>query len=69
MLLNEYEGNLDAKNKRFCVVASRFNDFIVEKLVDGARGMLKKLGATDVDVAWVPGAYKLGPHAPGGPRS
>lgn len=63
MLLNEYEGNLDAKNKRFCVVASRFNDFIVEKLVDGARGMLKKLGATDVDVVWVPGAFEIPPVA------
>ncbi len=60
-----FEGNLEASGKRFAIVASRFNDFIVEKLVSGARGMLSKLGVPDdsVDLYWVPGAYEIPPVA------
>ncbi len=60
-----FEGNLDASGKRFAIVASRFNDFVVEKLVSGARGMLSKLGVPDdsVDLYWVPGAYEIPPVA------
>ncbi len=59
-----FEGNLETSGKRFAIVASRFNDFVVEKLVSGALGMLSKLGVPDdsVDVYWVPGAYEI-PHA------
>ena len=60
-----HEGNLEAKGKRFAIVASRFNDFIVEKLVDGATGMLLKLGVEDADIElfWVPGAFEIPPVA------
>ena len=63
--MNVFEGNLEAKGQRFAIVASRFNDFIVEKLVSGARGMLGKLGVGDdaVDLYWVPGAYEIPPVA------
>ncbi len=55
------EGALSAADRSFALVASRFNDTIVERLVDGALGTLRRLGA-DLDrvtVAWVPGAFEL----------
>ncbi len=60
-----FEGKLETSGKRFAIVASRFNDFVVEKLVSGARGMLSKLGVPDdsVDLYWVPGAYEIPPVA------
>jgi len=47
--------------RRFDVGASRFNQSIVEKLVDGALDALVRHGvaADDVDVVWVPGAWEL----------
>ena len=66
-----YEGKLDAGGKRFAIVAPRFNDFIVDQLVTGARGMLTRLGAQDdaVDIYRVPGAYEIPPVAARAARS
>ena len=55
------EGELDARNLRFAIVASRFNDAVVERLIDGA---LRSLGGHGADPARlelvrVPGAYDL----------
>ena len=46
---------------RVGIVCSRFNEFIVQALLDGAHRGLKKCGvdAKKVDVAWVPGAYEI----------
>ncbi len=46
---------------RFAVVAARFNEPIVKKLVDGALGAFAAAGvaASDVDVQWVPGSFEL----------
>jgi 6,7-dimethyl-8-ribityllumazine synthase len=54
-------GSLDASGLRVAVVAARFNEVIVERLVDGAVGALVRHGAdpADVTVAWVPGAYEV----------
>jgi 6,7-dimethyl-8-ribityllumazine synthase len=43
------------------IVASRFNEFIVEQLLEGALDALKKKGIDDRDIviAWVPGAFEL----------
>ena len=57
-----FEGRLVAPpGARFAVVASRFNDAIVRRLVDGAVEAFARHGADDdaVDVAWVPGAFEL----------
>ena len=55
------EGDLNARDARFTIVASRFNDFIVESLIKGAVSCLRRHGASDsnIDVVRVPGAYEM----------
>jgi 6,7-dimethyl-8-ribityllumazine synthase len=57
----EFAGTPSGEERRFAVVASRFNQAIVEKLVDGALDALVRHGASadNVDVVWVPGAWEL----------
>src|SRR5262245_52072762 len=45
-----HEGGLAATDRRFAIVAARFNDFIVEKLIDGARAALRRAGAANEDI-------------------
>ncbi len=56
------EGGLVDKGGRYAIVAGRFNEFIVEKLVAGAVGALHRHGAEDanIDLVRVPGAFELG---------
>ena len=56
-----YEGSFDATHLRVAVIASRFNEAIVERLVEGALECLEKHGVPDEYVAtvWVPGAFEL----------
>ncbi len=56
-----HEGHLNAQGFRFAVVASRWNDFISSRLVDGALDALERLGADEklVGVYKVPGAFEL----------
>ncbi len=60
-MANIIEGNITAEGLRFAIVASRFNEFITAKLLEGALDMLRRHGATEeaVDVAWVPGAFEI----------
>lgn len=55
------EGAMDAKGLKVGLVASRYNDFITGRLVEGALDALKRHGASedDLTVAWVPGAFEL----------
>ena len=57
----EFAGTPAGQDRRFAVIASRFNQSIVERLVDGALDALVRHGvrADDVDVVWVPGAWEL----------
>jgi 6,7-dimethyl-8-ribityllumazine synthase len=57
----DFSGTPTGEDRRFAVVASRFNQHIVERLVDGALDALIRHGAAvdDVDVVWVPGAWEL----------
>jgi len=57
----EYSGTPAASGRRFAVIASRFNEPITLKLVDGAMDALKRHGAApeSVDLVWVPGAWEL----------
>ncbi len=54
------EGTLDARGLRLAIVASRFNDFIVERLLIGATDTLVKHGADpgDIEIVRVPGAFE-----------
>lgn len=56
-----FEGHFGAGGLRFAIAASRFNEAIVSRLVDGAMDALRRHGVDDehVDVAWVPGAFEL----------
>jgi len=56
-----YEGNLIAKGKKFVLVASRFNDFITDRLVGGAMDALLRCGVkdADIDIVKVPGAFEI----------
>ena len=58
---NHIEGNLTAEGRSFGIVASRFNNFIVKALLDGALDAIRRHGgdAGAVDVAWVPGSYEI----------
>lgn len=55
------EAELIAKGKRFAIIASRFNDFITNRLVDGALDALVRSGAKDKDISVVkvPGAFEI----------
>lgn len=59
--VNVIEGNLSAKGGKFCIVASRFNSFIVEQLEGGAIDALVRHGAdkADIDLVKAPGAFEL----------
>jgi len=56
-----YEGNFIGQDLRIGIVASRFNDFITSKLVEGALDALRRHGVPEdhVEMAWAPGAYEI----------
>jgi 6,7-dimethyl-8-ribityllumazine synthase len=56
-----HEGSLRAEGKRFAIIASRFNDFMVDKLVEGALDALRRSGAAsgDVELFLCPGAFEI----------
>ncbi|HDL20388.1 MAG TPA: 6,7-dimethyl-8-ribityllumazine synthase, partial [Nitrospirae bacterium] len=56
-----FEGQLTAKGLKFCIIASRFNDFITSRLVEGASDALVRHGTKedDIDVVKVPGAFEI----------
>ncbi len=60
-MANIIEGQITAKGLRFAIVASRFNEFITSKLLEGALDMLRRHGAAEnsIDVVWVPGAFEI----------
>lgn len=57
----EFVGNPTGAGRRFGIAASRFNQEVVERLLDGALETLvdKGVPVDDIDVVWVPGAWEL----------
>ncbi|MCH8034540.1 MAG: 6,7-dimethyl-8-ribityllumazine synthase [Bacteroidetes bacterium] len=55
------EGNLTAKNKKFGIVISRFNELISTQLLSGARDCLLRHECKNdnITVAWVPGSFEI----------
>lgn len=55
------QGQLDAKGKKFGILVSRFNEFITQRLLDGALDCLSRhgAGANDIEIVWVPGSFEM----------
>ena len=60
-MANMIEGYISGRGLKFGIVAARFNEFIVSKLVGGALDTLHRheTADSDIDVAWVPGAFEI----------
>ena len=60
-MANMIEGYISGRGLKFGIVAARFNEFIVSKLVGGALDTLHRHETADgdIDVAWVPGAFEI----------
>ena len=60
-MANIIEGKLQADGKKFGIVVSRFNNFISDRLLEGALDALIRSGAAedDIDVVKVPGAFEI----------
>tara|TARA_B110000967_G_scaffold184551_1_gene204062 strand:- start:13519 stop:13980 length:462 start_codon:yes stop_codon:yes gene_type:complete len=59
--LKTIEGDLTISKKKFALVAGRFNSFVVEHLITGAKEALLKHGAdeADIELYYVPGAFEI----------
>ena len=59
--IRQLQGEVSARGLRVGIVAARFNDFIVDRLVDAAVGTLLEHGAEPADLVtvWVPGAFEI----------
>ena len=59
--MKTYEGLLTVTNERFCIIVSRFNEFICSKLLSGAVDELKRHGVSEenIDIVWCPGAFEI----------
>ncbi len=56
------EGNVVGRGIKIGIVAARFNEFIVSRLIGGAEDALKRHEVdteNDVELAWVPGAFEI----------
>ena len=59
--MNVFEGKVVSEGMKVGIVAARFNEFIVSKLVAGAEDALLRhdVKEEDIDLAWVPGAFEI----------
>ena len=59
--MKTYEGQLVAGNEKYCIIISRFNDFIGSKLLSGALDELRRHGVDEdnIDIVKVPGAFEI----------
>ncbi len=59
--INTFEGMLLGEGLKFGIVVARFNDFITNKLLDGAKDALVRHGVSeeDIEVTWVPGSFEI----------
>ncbi len=55
------EGNVVGSKMKIGIVAARFNEFIVSKLIGGAEDALIRhgVGKDDIELAWVPGSFEI----------
>lgn len=60
-MIKEIKGQLTAGKAKYCIVISRFNEFITGKLLAGAIDCLERHGASEdqITIVWVPGACEI----------
>ena len=60
-MANEIQGNFTTDNEKFCIIISRFNEFIGSKLLSGAIDEFVRHGIKEetIDVIWTPGAFEI----------
>lgn len=60
-MIKTIEGKLTTKNEKFCIIVSRFNEFISSKLLSGAIDELTRHGVSEsnITVIWSPGAFEI----------
>lgn len=58
-MADQIEARLGKAGGRYAIVASRWNDFVTERLVEGARRTLEMHGVDEVDIIWVPGSWEI----------
>ncbi len=58
---NAFEGMLLGEGLKFGIVVARFNDFITNKMLEGAQDTLIRHGVNeeDIEVSWVPGSFEI----------
>ena len=61
IIMKTLEGNVVANGAKIAIVGARFNEFIVSKLISGAKDGLVRHGVQEEDItlAWVPGAFEI----------
>jgi 6,7-dimethyl-8-ribityllumazine synthase len=62
MTINKtFEGMLVGEGLKFGIVVARFNDFITNKMLEGAQDALVRHGVNedDIEVTWVPGSFEI----------
>ena len=60
-MVRTFEGSYDARGMRIAIVASRFNETVGKRLLEGALDCLRRhaVREEDVTVTWVPGAFEI----------
>jgi 6,7-dimethyl-8-ribityllumazine synthase len=60
-MVKQYAGELVGRGLKFAIVSSRWNDFIGNRLLEGAKDALRRHGVAedDIEVALVPGSFEL----------
>lgn len=60
-MVKTIEGKLTVENEKFCIIVSRFNEFISSKLLSGAVDELTRHGVKEdnITVVWSPGAFEI----------
>jgi 6,7-dimethyl-8-ribityllumazine synthase len=55
------QGQLDANGKKFGILVGRFNEFITQRLLDGALDCILRHGGSDedIEIVWVPGSFEI----------
>jgi 6,7-dimethyl-8-ribityllumazine synthase len=58
-MVDQTEARLGKVGGHYAIVASRWNDFVTERLVEGAKRVLEMHGVDSLDIIWVPGTWEI----------